>query len=123
MTVGQKIAHIRKLRSFTQRELAEKLHVAQTMVTRWEKGYSQPKSDTLQNMARVLEIPVEELLSSGDFERVAISTDNIADPRLAELLQQVHKLETNEQEALRVFLDALLTKRNIQEMLGSRKSA
>jgi transcriptional regulator with XRE-family HTH domain len=121
--LGQKLAQIRKLRSLTQRQLAEKLNVAQTMVTRWEKDYAQPKSDTLQSLARILETPVEKLLSSKSFDHVFIGTDNIADPRLAELLQQVHKLETNEQEALRLFLDALLTKRNIQEMLGNRKSA
>jgi hypothetical protein len=47
----------------------------------------------------------------------------IGNQELVNLLSQVPELESDEQEALRLVLDAMLTKRRIQHMVGPRKSA
>ena len=38
---GALIAQMRKERGFTQRELAEQLHVSDRAVSKWERGVSQ----------------------------------------------------------------------------------
>ena len=41
--VGYRIAQARKKHGMTQRELAERLHVSDKAVSKWERGVSQTK--------------------------------------------------------------------------------
>lgn len=125
MTLGKKIAHLRRLKDLTQRDLAERLQIHQSMVTRWEKDQVEPKSTTLERLADALEVPVEELFRETNqaTTKARVQIAELENPQLAELLGQVHELDPTDQDALRAVLDAMLTKRRIQAMVGARKSA
>lgn len=43
MSVGANIKRMRKAADMTQEQLAEKLEVARSTVTQWEKGWSNPR--------------------------------------------------------------------------------
>lgn len=60
---GKTIVQLRKEKGFTQKELADKLNVSDKAVSRWETGKNYPDIETLQQLAVVLDVSVNELLS------------------------------------------------------------
>lgn len=60
--IGSKISAIRKERGWTQKGLAEKLHVSDKTVSKWETGTHFPDIAILEDLAAALEISVVELL-------------------------------------------------------------
>ena len=55
---------LRKSKGFTQEELAIKVNVVRQTVSKWEKGLSVPDAATLQKIAEVLDVTVNELLGA-----------------------------------------------------------
>ncbi len=55
---------LRKSKGFTQEELAIKVNVVRQTVSKWEKGLSVPDAATLQKIAEVLDVSVNELLGA-----------------------------------------------------------
>ena len=80
---------LRKQKGFTQEELADKVHVVRQTVSKWEKGLSVPDAGTLQNIAEVLEVNVNELLGA----------DLMKDADRNEVAEQLSRI--NEQLAIR----------------------
>lgn len=60
--VGQKIATLRKMKNMTQVELAEKLHVTNRAVSKWENGLNFPDLSIMNTLAEALDVSVIELL-------------------------------------------------------------
>ena len=60
--VGKNIKSFREQRKLTQSELAEKLNVTRQAVSNWENEKTEPDIDTLQKIASVLDVSVEELI-------------------------------------------------------------
>lgn len=60
--VGLKIVQYRKKLGLTQRELAERLHVSDKAVSKWERGINYPDITLFDDIARELHISVVELL-------------------------------------------------------------
>ncbi len=106
---------IRKDRGLTQSQLAASLDVNQSLVAKWESGKVQPRSSTLR-LALVLEVETEELLA-GEYGKVSVNLRSV-DPKLVELMGQVHRLAMADREALRRILEALLTRTKIQEAMA-----
>ena len=61
--IGKFIAKKRKALSLTQRELAEKLHVSDKAISKWETGNGLPEVSLMMPLCEILEISVNELLS------------------------------------------------------------
>ncbi len=61
--VGKFIATRRKDKSLTQKELAEKLNVTDKAVSKWETGKCYPDIETIEKLAEVLEVGINEILS------------------------------------------------------------
>lgn len=59
---GALIASERKRLGLTQRELAERLHISDRTVSKWERGAGFPDISLLEPLSRVLELTVPELL-------------------------------------------------------------
>lgn len=64
MELNKKLQELRKQNNFTQQELAEKLYVSRTAVSKWESGRGYPNIDSLKAIARFFGVTVDELLSS-----------------------------------------------------------
>nr|WP_325211560.1 helix-turn-helix transcriptional regulator [uncultured Oscillibacter sp.] len=60
---GALIAQRRKALAFSQAELAERLHVTDKAVSRWETGRGMPGLDSLEPLSETLGLSVSELLS------------------------------------------------------------
>ena len=53
-TFGAFLAETRRARGLTQRDLAERLHVTDKAVSRWERGVGLPDINTLEPLADAL---------------------------------------------------------------------
>ena len=115
MSLGNTIAKLRIAKELRQADLAELVGVHPSNVTRWELDISKPRRKALEKLVTALETTVGELLA-GDTEAISDRL-MIRDNELAQMLLQVHRLAENEQEALKVFLDALLTRSQMGELM------
>lgn len=116
MSFGSALESIRKDRGLTQSQLAERLDVNQSLIAKWESGKVQPRTSTLEKLAEALQVQTEELLA-GEYGTVSVHLRSL-DPRLMELLSQVHKLDVPDREALRRVLEAMLTRTRVQEAIA-----
>ena len=66
---GALIAQRRKERTLSQAELAERLHVTDKAVSRWETGRGMPGLDSLEPLSDALGLSVSELLSGKELSR------------------------------------------------------
>lgn len=68
MTFGEKLKKLRTDNGLTQEELADKLFVTRTAVSKWETGKGFPAIDSLKLISQLFQISIDELISDGDIE-------------------------------------------------------
>jgi transcriptional regulator with XRE-family HTH domain len=66
MEFNEKLQMLRKNAQLTQEQLAEKIHISRTAVSKWESGRGFPNIQALQNLSKVFDVPVDSLLSSDE---------------------------------------------------------
>lgn len=66
-----KLQELRKHKGLTQEELAEKLFVSRTAVSKWEAGRGYPSIDSLKLIAKFFSVSIDELLSGDELLIVA----------------------------------------------------
>ncbi|MBQ3575090.1 MAG: helix-turn-helix transcriptional regulator [Clostridia bacterium] len=71
MDLSRKIYELRKQRGLTQEQFAEMLFVSRTAVSKWETGRGTPGMGSLQMIAKVCDVSLDELLSTGEAIRIA----------------------------------------------------
>ena len=62
MTIGKRIAALRKEKGLTQEELADHMGVSPQAVSKWENDQTCPDISALPKLARLLGVSVDELL-------------------------------------------------------------
>ena len=75
--VGKNIKNFRAEKGLTQEELAEKLAVTRQAVSNWETEKTQPDIDTLQKIAQVLEVSVEEIIYGSKRDYTTIVNNHV----------------------------------------------
>ena len=71
MEFGEKIQKLRNQNKWTQEQLAEKLYVSRTAVSKWESGNGYPNIDSLKDIAKLFNKTIDELLSSEEIIDIA----------------------------------------------------
>lgn len=71
MEFGKKLQELRKQKGLTQEELATRLYVSRTAVSKWESGRGTPSIASLKEIARFFSVTVDELLSSDELLSLA----------------------------------------------------
>ena len=71
-TLGQKIARLRKEKNYTQEDLAKRFNVSTQAVSKWENNLSAPDISILKDLANLLGVSVDYLLSNERDEVVDI---------------------------------------------------
>ena len=66
MKLGERIAEKRKEQGMTQAELADKMHVTRQTVSRWEAGSVYPDVERIAELARLLDVSCDYLLTDID---------------------------------------------------------
>lgn len=73
--VGNLIAELRKEKGMTQRELSEKLGITDRAVSKWEKGLGCPDVSLLDDLSRILDISIIEILKGRRLDKDEIANN------------------------------------------------
>lgn len=74
MKVGENLRKYRRERKLSQKEVAEKLNVTRQVISRWECDLTIPDIQILQQLAKLYEVDMEELLQE---ESSAVKNEEI----------------------------------------------
>ena len=107
MTIGERIALLRKQAGLSQEKLASLIGVSRQAIGKWESNLSLPGIDNLQELAAVLHVSCDELITGSS----SIGPNNDGNGQIA--LESVKKLIeqgelANRQSVRRRFLFSLL---------------
>ena len=68
--IGKFIAELRKEKNMTQKELADKLHVTDSAISKWERGVGCPDISLLDSLGKVLDVSINEILAGERIEKI-----------------------------------------------------
>ena len=64
MEFHEKLQELRKISGLTQEELAERLYVSRTAISKWESGRGYPSIDSLKEISKFFSVTIDELICS-----------------------------------------------------------
>lgn len=76
MEFKDKIQKLRTDNKLTQEQLAEKLYVSRTAISKWESGKGYPNIDTLKDISNIFHITLDDLLSTSELVNIAQEEKN-----------------------------------------------
>ena len=71
MEFSEKLQYLRKQKGLTQEQLAEKVYVSRTAVSKWESGRGYPNLETLKAIAKFFNISLDDLLAGDELLEAA----------------------------------------------------
>lgn len=71
MEFHEKLQILRKQKGLTQEELAQKLYVSRTAISKWESNRGYPNIDSLKAISEFFSVSLDELLSSDTVLKIA----------------------------------------------------
>lgn len=77
MEFNEKLQLLRKQNNMTQEQLAEKLYVSRTAVSKWESGKGYPNIESLKSISRLFSVTIDDLLSGEELISLA-ADENLA---------------------------------------------
>ena len=64
MTLGKKLAVLRKQHGLSQQNLGDELHVSAQAVSKWENDLAEPDLTTLKKLAQIYKVSIDLLLDA-----------------------------------------------------------
>jgi transcriptional regulator with XRE-family HTH domain len=113
MTVGERIKEQRVQKKLTQTELAKLVDLSYIQIGRYETGKSNPSASVLNRLAVVLDTTTDFLMKGTEDEAVAAQ---LSDKELLKQFKQVEQLNAEDKNLVKVFIDAFITKRQLQQL-------
>lgn len=71
MELNEKLQMLRKQKGMTQEELAGKLYVSRTAISKWESGRGIPNLDSLKALSKFFSVSLDDLLSGDELLAIA----------------------------------------------------
>lgn len=71
MEFSEKLQKLRTNEQLTQEELAEKLYVSRTAISKWESGRGYPSIDSLKAIAKYFNVTIDELICGDEIVALA----------------------------------------------------
>jgi transcriptional regulator with XRE-family HTH domain len=93
LRVANQVKEIRKARHLSQRQLASRMQVPRTYISKIENGKAIPTLGSLERLANALEVDICQLVRDGRSQHDEEVAEILADPFLAELAQYLPQLE------------------------------
>jgi transcriptional regulator with XRE-family HTH domain len=115
LQVSRAVRDIRRNRNLSQRQLAGRMQVPRTYISKIENAKAMPTLSSLERLAKALEVDICDLLRDARSRRHEETTAVLADPFLAELAPYVAQLDALQRS---IFLN------QVRDMaMGRRKMA
>ena len=86
MEFNEKLRTLRNQRGFTQEELAERLFVSRTAISKWESGRGYPNIDSLKAISKLFSVSIDDLLSGEEVLTIAEEDHKQKTTRLRDLV-------------------------------------
>ena len=86
MEFHKKLQELRKGKGLTQEQLAERLYVSRTAISKWESGRGYPNIESLKAIAKFFSVTVDEILSSDEVLTIAEADSRQKETHLRDLL-------------------------------------
>jgi transcriptional regulator with XRE-family HTH domain len=100
LRVANQVKEIRKARHLSQRQLAGRMQVPRTYISKIENGKAIPTLGSLERLANALEVDISQLVRDGRSRHNEEVAEILADPFLAELAQYLPQLESLQRSML-----------------------
>jgi len=113
VTLGRKIARLRKQRDWTQDQFAERVGVHGRHISRWETDKSKPTIDKIRKIADVFGTSAEDLIKESGEEFVVCEQDRA----LTKHMKLIEDLSEDDKEIVIRLIKALSTKRRMEKVL------
>ncbi len=98
--MAQAVRGIRHARGLSQRQLAARMEVPRTYISKIENGKAMPTLSSLARLAAALEASVADLLQGGPSRRDEATATVLGDPFLRELLPHAARLSDLQQQTV-----------------------
>ena len=115
MKFNEKIKTLRKGSNMSQQELAEKLHIHVTHLSKMENGHLSPSIDIVQRLMKVFAVSADQLLN--DDENSVVDIQN---HEFNEQLALINQLDEDEKNALIKIINSMLTKKRMKDLLDGK---
>jgi len=86
VTFGEKLKKLRTDGGLTQDELAEKIYVTRTAISKWESGRGYPNIDSLKAISKFFSVSIDLLLSSDEVLTIAEEDHKQKEKRFKDLV-------------------------------------
>lgn len=91
--VARAVREVRRGRNLSQRQLAGRMQVPRTYISKIENGKAVPTLSSMERLARALEVDICELLRDGRSRRAREAATLMADPFLSEIAPLIAQLD------------------------------
>ena len=98
---GALIKNGRLARKWTQETLARRMHTSAGTVSRWENNHTRPNLDQMDQLSRLLGIPIDSLIESGGVNLSPLPEVQLYQP----LVEVLAEMSLAEQRALYDFFE------------------
>ena len=86
MEFNEKLQELRKSKQLTQEELAERLFVSRTAISKWESGRGYPNIDSLKAISEFFDVTVDDLLSGDKLLDIAAENSKEKENHIRDLV-------------------------------------
>lgn len=103
-------------KNISQDEMAKKIGIHVTHVSRYERGLSMPSLEVANKIAKTLDISIDELVQG---KHTAIAEKSIKDRELLSMFNKVQVLNEKQKDCMKEFMSAFLLKVDVQKNLAT----
>lgn len=107
MNLGENIKKYRKQKGLTQKELASKVGVTASTITKYEKGDLQPNLDTIKEIAKALDISYVEIIDDNQVDLAQQTINKLVRSIVGDEIYTEVKID--QEERLNEFIDYIKT--------------
>lgn len=111
--IGKRFKYIRKLRGYSQDDIADYLSVSVSAVKKWEQDKNDPNTGLLIQLAELFKVSVDYLLDRSD--KYIIDTDN-------PLFEKIDRLDNIDRIKTEGYVDNLLENTKYKTPVSERAS-
>ena len=115
MKFNEKIKALRKSANLSQQDLASKLHIHVTHLSKIENGHLLPSIDIVQRLMKVFAVSADNLLNDNENSVVELQNHEIN-----EQLMLINQLDDDEKNALIKIINSMLTKKRMKDLLDGK---
>lgn len=113
MDIGDRIKELRTAAKMTQTDLAHKVGISYVQIGRYETKKATPSIGILRKLATSLNTTIDYIANGGSFDLLG----ELHDRELLDLFKAAQGLGEEDRRVIKVLIDALLTKRTLQEIV------